>query len=307
MENKQQISKGEQWFFHPFEKVRMLRYFQLNMRFNESLQDDFTPSYSENPSVGVVIGTYGSVPFIDLQLHFLVNVNGITNVLVCDDCSTEQTELKILCDSYGVDFYSSPTKLFNKDFIGILGDNNAFFEGLKWAKSKNIELLVKLSRRLIPCFNWKKSLIDLALKTDASTFCSFCTKEQFNFRTECVGMNVDIWTKNYPLHCLAFTIENEMTVFAEFWFHELAKTLSGNNFSEKWLKYVRDNKHGYLKSGYAHWYDILGTCKLTNDGRPDVFWHAYNTIEDYYNLSKKIFGNKYTLEDFNKNMPEQFK
>lgn len=189
----------------------------------------------------------------------------------------------------------------------MLGDNNAFYQGLRWAKSKNLELLVKLSRRLIPCFEWKQSLIDLALKTDASTFSSYCTKEPWNFRTECVGMNVDIWTKNYPMQCLGFTLANEMTVFAEYWFHELAKTLSGNNYSEKWLKYINDSKHGYLRSGYAHWYDILGTCKLTNDGRSNVLWHAYTTLADYYQLGQKIFGNKYTLDDFKQNMPQGVK
>jgi len=294
--SEQQISKSEQWFFHPYETVRMLRYYQLNMKFDNTV--DYTPHYSENPSLGVVIGTYGSVPYIDLQLHFLVNVNGIKNVLVCDDGSDKQAELKQLCDSYGVDFYSPPKKLFSKDFIGVLGDANAFYVGLLWAKNKNLELLVKLSRRLIPCKEWKTEFLNLVKRTDATTFGSYCTKDPFNFRTECVGMHVDTWTSSYPMHCIKFTIENEMTVFAEFWWHELAKTLSGNNYSEKWLKYVQENKFGYLRSGYAHWYDISGTNRCNSDNRTGVLWHLFSSADDYYQVSQKIFGNKYTVNDF---------
>jgi hypothetical protein len=294
--SEQQISKSEQWYFHPNEIVRMLRYYQLNMKFDNTV--DYTPKYSEHPSLGVVIGTYGSVPYIDLQLHYLVNVNGIKNVLVCDDCSDKQTELKQLCDSYGVDFYSSQKKLFNKEYVGSVGDTNVFYEGLKWAKNKNIELLVKLSRRLIPCKEWKTEFLNLVKCSDATTFGSYCTKDPFNFRTECVGMHVDTWYSSYPMQCLKFTIENELCIFAEFWFHELAKTLSGNNYSEKWLKYIQENKFGYLRSGYAHWYDISGTCRFNSDNRTNVLWHQFSSTDDYYNKCLEIFGTKYQKEDF---------
>ena len=100
---------------------------------------DYTPHYSENPEIGVVIGTYGSVPYVDLQLHYLKNVNGINKILVHDDCSNEQDKLKTLCDNYNVDFYSTEKNLWHKACVGSLGDQNCFFEGLKWAKENGIK------------------------------------------------------------------------------------------------------------------------------------------------------------------------
>ena len=72
----------------------MLRYFQFQFKFDNTV--DYTPHYSENPEIGVVIGTYGSVPYVDLQLHYLKNVNGFNKILVHDDCSEQQEELKAL-------------------------------------------------------------------------------------------------------------------------------------------------------------------------------------------------------------------
>ena len=53
MSDIQQISKSMQWYFHPVERIRMLRYFQLNMIFDHTI--DYTPHYSENPEIGVVV------------------------------------------------------------------------------------------------------------------------------------------------------------------------------------------------------------------------------------------------------------
>jgi len=295
---KQTIEKSLQWYFHPNETVRMLRYFQFNLKFDNSI--DYSVHYSDNPKIGVVIGTYGCIPYIDLQLHFLKNVNHIDNILIHDDCSPYQEQLKELTNKYNVDFYSTQKRMWHKSCIGSIGDTNSFYQGLLWSKYKGLDILVKLSRRLIPCYNWKDSLIQLALNSDASTFSSFCTKDPFNIRTEGIGLNVDIWTKSYPLQGLLWTIENEYSIFAEFWMHEMAKTLSGNNYSQKWKEYCDKHKYGYLHSGYGMWQDILGTCRYTNENRHEnVLWHMYNSIEDYLNVSKQIFGDKYTLQDFN--------
>ena len=91
---KQTIEKSLQWYFHPNETVRMLRYFQFNLKFDNGI--DYSVHYSDNPKIGVVIGTYGCIPYIDLQLHFLKNVNHIDNILIHDDCSPYQNQLKEL-------------------------------------------------------------------------------------------------------------------------------------------------------------------------------------------------------------------
>jgi hypothetical protein len=288
-------NKSLQWYFHPNETIRMLRYFQLNAKFDETA--DYTVSYSNNPTVGVVIGTYGSIAYIDLQLHYLKNVNKIDKILIHDDCSDKQEELKALADKYQVDFYSTQKQMFYKSCVGSNGDTSAFFIGLNWAKQNNIDILVKLSRRLIPCFNWVDDLKKLAVKTDGLTFSSFCEKDLFRFRTECCALNVKHWSSAYPMYCMNWVLNNEYTIFAEFWFHEISKTLSGNNYSKKWAKYAA--KTPYLYSGYVKWLDILGTNRYTRENRNEnVLWHMFSSSEDYYNESVKVFGEKYTQRDF---------
>ena len=245
-----------------------------------------------------MIGTYGSVPYVDLQLHYLKNVNGINKILVHDDCSDKQEELKALCKSYNVDFYSPERQQFNYDGIGSVGDLHAFFIGLHWAKQNNIELLVKISRRLIPCYEWKSNLINLIKESDATAYSSYCTKDPFNMRTELLGLYVPAYTQHYPLTCMAFSIKNDFAVFAEFWWHELVKRISGNNYSEKWFNYIKNSKHGYDHSGYCMWQDILGTCRFNNENRHEnTLWHHYSKKEDYLCELNKIFPNKYSILD----------
>ena len=99
------------------------------------------------------------------------------------------------------------------------------------------------------------------------------------------------------MYCMNWALSNEYTIFAEFWFHELAKTLSGNNFSKKWAKYAA--KTPYLHSGYVKWLDILGTNRYTKENRNEkVLWHMFSSSEDYYNESVQVFGEKYTQRDF---------
>ena len=79
-EVKKTIEKSMQWYYHPNEIARLLRYFQLNMKFDN---EDYTPHYTtKKPTVGVVINTSGNIPYMDLQLYFLKEVNKIDNILI---------------------------------------------------------------------------------------------------------------------------------------------------------------------------------------------------------------------------------
>lgn len=297
--SNQQIEKSLQWYFHPSEMIRLLRYFQFNLKFDNNI--DYTVHYNNDPTIGVVIGTYGDLSFVDLQLYFLKNINHIDNILIHDDCSPDKDQLKKLAEQYNVDFYSTPNKMWYQKDIGSIGELDCIYQGLLWAKSKNIDILVKIDSKLLPCFNWVENLKQSAILSEANTFSSYCTKELYNFRSECIGFNVNNWSTDYPLQGFSWGIENQCTVLTNIWIHELAKTISGNNYSNKWKEYCNNNKNGYLHSGYYIWTDILGTNKYTNENRHDnVLYKTYSKKEDYLNISKQIFGNKYNLEDFNK-------
>jgi len=256
------------------------------IRFNCNIKDDLTPNYNKDLNIGVVIGTYGGLsPYIKLQLYYLKEINKIDNILVVDDYSDERNQLANYCKQLNIDFASTPIHLPYIKNVGSNGDTYCFYKGLQWAKEHNIDILVKLSKRLIPQFNWKSNFIELIHQTDALTYSSYCIKDRFNFRTECVGMDVNSWS--HFLNVMNFYLSQHYIIFAEYWFHELAKTLSFYNKSKKWSEY--QNTLQYDKSGYAHWYDILGDDRYSTSRRHDgVLWHMYNTEEDYINCLKKL-------------------
>ena len=127
---------------HPNEVLRLLRYF---VRPQMDPEERILPEYPAEPSLGVVISTYGSIPFLDLNLHYLVNVNRL-RVLIHDDCSPARDALIDLCRRYAphVDLYSTTERMWHKEKIGVIGDTNSFLVGLQWAQQNKFDILVKL-------------------------------------------------------------------------------------------------------------------------------------------------------------------
>ena len=294
MSDDQEISL--KWYFHPNETIRMMR-----TRLFESIniETNLTPKYSNDLKIGVVIGTYGATSYIDLGVHYLKNINGIDKILIHDDCSPEKDDLKRLCDENKIDFYSTNENMFHKRYVGSIGDQNCFFEGLKWAKENNLDILIKFSRRLIPCYRWIDDFKKLVIDSDGITFSSYCEQDKFPIRTECIAMNVNAWTNPFILNAMEFYIKNKICNFAEFFVDSLAKQLDYQNFSEKYEKYRKEHFTGQLHSGYVHWYDLLGTNRYnTNNRHKNVLWHMYSSENDYLNEINKIFKDKYKLENF---------
>lgn len=258
---------------------------------------DLTPSYDEDLKVGVVIGTYGAVPYVDLQLHYLKNINGIDKVLVHDDCSPQKDALKSLCDSYGAEFYTTPHNMWHMSLVGSIGDENCFYEGLKWAKQNGIDILVKLSRRMLPCYRWIDGFKQLVKDTDGLTFSSYCIKDRFPIRTECIGMNVNAWANDRVLAIMNWSIQNEMPIFAEYWYNEIAREIGHFNKSLKYAEAIKNSL--YKNSGYVMWKDILGVNRYTNEERhKHVIWHQVYSVDDYFKKAEEVFPGKYRLKDF---------
>lgn len=261
------------------------------------------PAYPADPrklKIGVVLSTCGSIPFVDLGIHFLKKVNGIENILIHDDHSDEAIQLKELAQKNGAYFFSTVNKLPYMKNVTTLGDTSAFYEGLKWAKSLDLDILVKFSRRFIPCFNWSNSLRKLVVESDGVTFSSKCIKDRFSFRTEGLAMNVDAWSSNEVLANMAFYLNSSMPMHAEYWFGELAKMIDWQNFSNKYFNYRMSHYKCFDESGYVNWRDVLGINRYSQDGRAGtVLWHMYSTPEDYWKIAESVFPGKYKVEDFN--------
>jgi hypothetical protein len=282
MTNSNEINKSMQWYFHPVESVRMLRYFQFNIKFDSSI--DYTPKYSNNPSLGVVINADKQIEYLDLHLHYLKNVNNINNILVYDNCSDKQNEIKTLCEQYNVEFYSPEQSKFESKEFGNISDIDVIYQGLLWAKQNNIEVLIKFNVDFIPCFTWTNSLLNLITESDSITFTTHIQNENYNinFLSDVIGLYVPVWTSQYALQCMLFAIQNEMTICPNIWFHELSKTMSGNNYSEKWYNYNKQNKTGYLFSGYANWFNILSTNK-----HEKTLCYMFNNEEEFFEKLNK--------------------
>ncbi|MBQ6352238.1 MAG: hypothetical protein IJJ28_03100 [Lentisphaeria bacterium] len=279
---------------HPNEVLRLLRYF---VRPQLDPAERITPDYSSDPQLGVVISTYGSIPFLDLNLHYLVHVNHL-RVLVHDDCSPRRNELIALCRSYApyVDLYSTPERMWHKEKIGVLGDTNSFLIGVQWARQNGFELLLKLSRRMVVLKEFAPALKRLAVESDAFTFGNYCGEDDFPLRTECVALSVKGWSHPFPLGQLNAVVQAKLPVFAEYWFHDLARMLAYANASERYRRYADTHRIGASHDGFVLWNDLLGSSRY--EPTPGALWHSSNPLEDYYNAARAVFGDRYTLDDF---------
>lgn len=146
--------------------------------------------------VGLVIGTCGATPYVHLQLAVARKHFGDDfPILVVNDGEEQDFEpryiegLKAICNNLKADFRPGPR-------LGhMFGDLRVFSEGLEWAEEKNVQLLVKLSRRYIPLVSWRHGLLCLAgANQHASAFSRFHDDNPKGlFRTDCIALRVQKW------------------------------------------------------------------------------------------------------------------
>lgn len=241
--------------------------------------------YNGDISIGAVIGTYRTIPYVHLGLESAKRNKTPVKILVNDDCSNEKEKLKNLCNRYECDFHSN-----NKHIGWLAGDLSAFYHGLKWANDNQIDILVKFSRRWVPVNDWTVSLKKMAYETQSHTFNNICRNLNWGFRSECVGMHVKTWMEALP------KIEEEMKkkkgIFVEGFIHNISRTLKE---CEEYKKYKEKHPRDYSYSGYVPWGHI-GENRIVHN--PEVYWHHSKTPKEYYELSKSWLLN-YSEKDFN--------
>jgi hypothetical protein len=231
------------------------------------------------PSIGLVVGTHGSPAYIHLFLESAKR-NFPVPILIHDDFS--QTDFKFLVDEYGCELSTNEKRYGHGS-----GDITAYCEGLNWAAKKGIDILVKMSRRFIPFFDWRPSLINTALKSQHITYTNHCEHFKFEFRPECVGMYVPEWVKyTENLKSLAATPVNVEK--------DLMNLIGG--FPRTCI--VNEN---YANSGnkYCQYYgvwDIIGNNRMI--AQEGILWHD-NSVPATYLHKAKVYGiGKYNLKDF---------
>jgi hypothetical protein len=169
-------------------------------------------------AIGLVIGTFAAVPYVHLQLEARRRFYPDVPLIVHDDASPNQRDLRRLCADYGCEFESNDTRR-----PLCIGDVSCLLGGLLWAKHIGLDIVVKMSRRFVPLRDWSVELQELALASQYPTFSNICKTLGYGFRSECVGMAVNEWIRNWAHEQLAMIALAPGTPFVEGALHQIAK------------------------------------------------------------------------------------
>ena len=214
-----------------------------------------------DPAVGVVIGSYKFPGLVELQLRAIRHWCGPVPVLVSDDCSPHAGELARVCEREGAEFSPNPERLGHTG-----GDLAAFWKGIRWARSKKLQVLCKLSQRFIGTSRrWlqdgARELIESALPLSSNR----CRgRESWPLRTEAVLLDAAAWHRDDVLDFLA-PRQRPKPANAEFDFARLL-----------------DSKLGGL---FWPW-KLFGEDRY--ERRPGYLWHCSHRVGDYRKLAARF-------------------
>jgi len=241
-----------------------------------------------NKSIGVVIGTFAAVPYIHLHLEIAKKFYPQVPILIHDDGSKQKSVLQALCQKYGVELYAAPKR---RERWGV-GDLCSFYEGLLFAERKNLNLLVKFSRRFIPLSNDWLGIIRLHEITRGKTFSHFCEHYGFGFRTECCGFDVKAWSTQ--IKQIKNEIDNYGGQLIEALVHEHARKVHNETNDLIYQKHYNSAPKHDGCDRYIMW-PWMEEWRRTKSIRR--LWHEPDTSLDYTRAAM-LMGLSYTQQDF---------
>ena len=244
-----------------------------------------TPS----PSVGLVVATFAAVPYVHLHLESWRRYYPHIPLLVNDDGSPQRDRLRELCAEYGACFDSNDSRRRRT-----VGDMSAYVRGLEWIDARQIDILVKMSRRFLPCYNWVPKLQTLAWRSQMPTYSQCCRHFNFGFRTECIGFHGPTWRVSGGYDRMRELVERNEPTFVEGFVHQLAREAAAKHACGSAHEYLRQNPRKPEEDGYAVW-DIMPDRRTTRIDR--LLWHDCDGPFDYWRLAT-ILGLTYSLQDF---------
>lgn len=217
---------------------------------------------ANDPSCGVVIGTYWFAPLIELQIRAIRYTCGDVPILVCDDCSpgNRQDAMRAICQRYGVDFRAAGHQLGH-----VPGDLAAYAYGLLWAGERKLQVLAKLSQRWI-CLppRWLQDGAALLLASGlplATNQCKIGKAGRFPVRSEIGLLDVAAWNQQGISDLLL----------------DVAGT-RGHTNAEQVLGRILDYQLG---GEFAIW-PLVG--QLRHRRHPGSLWHDANPEREYRQL-----------------------
>jgi hypothetical protein len=257
------------------------------------------------PTMGMVIGTYGAIPYIHLHLALRSLLYPELPMLVHDDCSPDSEALRELCQTYEADFCTPHSRVGH-----YAGDLKAFARGLEWASERRLDFAAKFSRRFVPLYDWRMELANLLRSFSYPTFSSYCTHHDYGFRTECVALSVAGWTS--PIenglsaleHIRAHEDDGNVGLVEAF-MHEQARRVCDAFLREEFdicgLNRVLLERV-ISKEARSHHVDAYGLWPIGGTNRRDStlrsIWHEHNDAVSRYAQLSNVLGLEYRAEDF---------
>ena len=266
----------------------------LNAYLTDNLGDGFTPSVRTSimptsPRLGLIIGTYAAVPYVHLQLECWRRHCQDVALLVHDDCSPQWREIRALCRDYGAEFSTNPSRLGH-----VVGDMVVYERGLDWALQREVELLVKFSRRFVPLIEWQSSLVTLACESQFATYSGLCQFHGFGFRTEALAMHVQSWLTYHGLEPIQAQIALGDSSLVEAVVHMGAQQVHAHACLACQI-YETAHQPPPHTSGYAHW-PLMGNNRC--QPRADVLWHESCRPVEYHRALIQYGIHRYLDDDF---------
>jgi len=210
-------------------------------------------------------------------------------ILIHDDRSQHLCRLAELCQQYGASFSSNEERLGHN-----LGDLSAYESGFTWALKLEVDILVKMSRRFIPLYDWVPELQTLSYLTQYATFSNLDRSEGLGFRTECVGFHVTTWVQAGLVSEITRQIctKQPTDILIEAVIHKLAR--KANQLAcRRNRDFVKEHPRPTDSDAYGIW-ELLGTNR--REKLPLVLWHhacdpveycrALHQYQTLYELSK---------------------
>ncbi len=236
--------------------------------------------FNGEPKVGVVISTFGGMPYVEMGLAVRKLFYPGLPVLVHDDASGAGEQLQELCGRYGAEFETNSARLGHQ-----MGDLSALVGGLAWAKERGIDLLVKMSRRFIPLTNWVPGLVELARKAQYPTYGNLCRSFSLPIRSECMAVAVGEWTAaDMEGEIRQFMLENLSFVMAENYLVGYARKIEARR-CDKAREWEAGTPEHYHQLGYATW-DFVWSSRL--EPCRAHLWHTANPAEAYAGVAGNL-------------------
>jgi hypothetical protein len=242
------------------------------------------------PKIGVVIGTYGSVGYVRLQLESRKLYWPDVPVMIHDDNSPDRDELMRLCNEYGVEYFSPESRLDST------GDMSCIIEGIDWAKKNKIDIVVKMSRRFLLIHGWDKSLQVLAHNTQYPTYTGHCAEYMYGCRSECVAFHVDSWIDSEPLKIMRKSREKGVNPSSsmELWYYKQSKKIF-DSMAPMQIKAYRSVFKIRSNAIACGTWPIMGYSRHTSS--PGLIWHNADFPEEYFYCARSYGFDDISLDE----------